>query len=165
MAVRAERFEAARAVRPVVVAARLALDRVARADFFAVVAVDLAPDRAVRAVLATPERTLRAVWSAPSVAVEAVRRTPFARFRAVVDPVGETFGLLLPRMRAIRSCTALMLPWAMPLRLSPTRSTTPAMAPPTVLPGGASGRRGCGCVGAVFFARQAPRRGRRVPYG
>ena len=55
-------------------------------------------------------------------------------------------------IRAMRSCTAVTLPWAMPLTLSPTRSTTPAIVPATTLAGPASGIRGCGWVGADFFA-------------
>ncbi len=84
----------------------------------------------------------------PSVAVDAVRRTVWARRRVTVDPVGDTLGGDEPTMRAIRSCTAVTPPWAIPLTLSPTRSTTPAIALTTPLLGPASGSRGCGPSGS-----------------
>ena len=92
------------------VAARFAVVEVDRADFFAVVTVPLAPDDAARRVFVAPAFTLRAVSSAPSAAAEVARRTLLARLRAMFDPVGDTFGLLEFRMRAIRSCAAVTLP-------------------------------------------------------
>ena len=135
----AVRLVAFLAVLRVVVVARLADDAVVRADFFAEVTVPLAPDTAALVVLAAPDFTLRAVCWTPSTAVPAARRVFLALVRAAVVPVGDTLGLSLRRMRAMRSCTAVTLPWAMPLMLSPTRSTTPAIAPTTALTGGASG--------------------------
>ena len=52
----------------------------------------------------------------------------------------------------MRSPSADTPPWAAPLSVSPTRSTTPAAVPTTRLPGGVSGERGCGWVGATFLA-------------
>ena len=140
MAVATVLFDAFFAVRPVVVAARLAVVEVARADFFAVVIVPLAPADAALAVEVTPDFTLRAVSSTPSVAAEATRRTLFASFRVTDEPVGDTIGFLLSRIRAMRSWTAVTPPCAMPLTLSPTRSTTPAIAPTTRVAGRRVGR-------------------------
>ena len=88
-------FAATFAFRPVAVVARLAVDAVSATDFFALAAVALAPEAAVRAVVIAPDLTLRTVWPAPSVAAEAAPRTLFARVRASVEPVGDTFGFLV----------------------------------------------------------------------
>jgi len=77
------------AVRPVVVLARLAVAPVARIDFFAVVVVALAPDLAALAVERAPDATARPVSATRLDAAVAPFRTPAARFRAAVDPVGE----------------------------------------------------------------------------
>ena len=52
----------------------------------------------------------------------------------------------------MRSCTALTLPWATPLTVSLIRSTMPAPAAAARFPGGVSGERGCGWLGAISFA-------------
>lgn len=91
------------AVRPVVVAARFAVVATERADFFAVVAVLLAPVDAARILFLAPAFALRAVSTAPSAAADVARRMLFARVRATVDPVGDTFGLLPFVIRAMRS--------------------------------------------------------------
>jgi hypothetical protein len=91
-----DRFDAAAvflapafALRPGELAARFALDAVARTDRLAVVIVARRP-----------------VWGSLRVAADAARRTFLARARVTVEPVGDTFGFLVCVIRAMRSCAA-----------------------------------------------------------
>ena len=88
----------------------LAVVAVARADFLAVVRVALAPDDAARRVSSAPAVAVRTVSARPSVASAATFRTCPARARVRFEPVGDTFGRAAPRMRAMRSCSAVTVP-------------------------------------------------------
>jgi hypothetical protein len=141
-------FAPERADRPVRVAPRAAERAVRRA----VVRVFRAPAR-TRSVVAFPVRLAsRAASTADSVADEARDRTSAAVRRAVREPAGDTLGFFRRSTSATRSLAAVTPPWARPLTVSPRRSTTPAAAPTTRFPGGVSGDRGCGCVGAARLA-------------
>lgn len=97
---------AAAAVRPVVVAARLAVDAVARADFRVVVAVPFAPADAAFNVLEAPDAAALTVRSPTLLASEATERTDLARERAADEPVGDATRVFLPRTRAMKSWAA-----------------------------------------------------------
>ena len=133
----------ARAARAVLVAPRLAVRAVRRAP----AAADEVVARAVSAPRSTVSFALRTDSMVASVASLAAPRTALAVPRAVDDPLGAVRGFLRRRIVATRSPSAVTPPWATPVTVSPTRSTTPAAAPTTRLPGGVSGDRGCGWVG------------------
>jgi hypothetical protein len=89
---------------------------------------------------------------AASVASEAPDRTCVAVVRATFAPRGDTRGLSRRRTVAMMSPIAVTPPWAKPFSMSAMRSATPAAGPTTRFPGGVSGARGCGWVGAIFLA-------------
>ena len=112
----------------------------------------MAPDLASDAVFCAPAlASFTAAITRSSVAL-APPRTSEAVRRACLGPVDDGRGRDLPRTRSATSCAAVTPPWARPLTVAPTLSTTAAPTPATRLPGGVSGERGCGRVGAVSRA-------------
>jgi hypothetical protein len=152
----------ARAFRRPLVEARFGVDVVRLAETRAESAVRFAPDLAARTVSATPSRAARPVFRAAALADDAVRfaraadamassvadaapvRTAVAESRATLEPVGAGERFCVPRISAIRSWTAVTLPWATPPTVSPIRSTSPAVNPAAMFAGGVSGERGWG---------------------
>jgi hypothetical protein len=130
------------AVFAVCLAPDLAVVAVLLAPDLAVVAVRRAVDRAVFAVRVALFLAARAVRCAPSVAAADALRTLLAVDRVVDEPRGDIARRCVDRIRVTRSSTAATPPCVMPLTVSVTRSTTPAMAPETTLAGGVSGKRG-----------------------
>ncbi len=118
----------------------------------AALAVLVAPRAAALTVLLPVRSAFRALLATALRASPALVRTLRAVARVALEPVGEAVGSLRRSTVAITSPTALTPPWAMPLTVSPMRSTTPAAVPAIRLPGGTSGARGCGWVGATFLA-------------
>ena len=146
------RFADLAAVLPVVVVARFAVDAVFLADDLAVVAVPLAPLLAAFAVERAPRRAVFAVRPAPSTAAEPAWRTPRARFLAVFDPVGADAGA-----RAVQDPCDQVLHRADTAVRDTAHGVTDLVddarrRPGHQVPGGVSGDRGCGRVGAPSFA-------------
>src|SRR5688500_11342606 len=94
-------------------AARFVADRLSAAAFFAA-------GRFFAPVFREP----RLARCPASMTFDVAFRTASARLRAVVEPVGDACGFWWPRILPTRSWTAVTPPCAMPLMLSPTRSTT-----------------------------------------